>query len=92
MPYKLNPITQKLDYYSTANVVVTDPPATMCRVTNIYVDPNLNKTIIKYETVAGGGTGSITSDPPTGKYKVTNVYVNPSTGRLIVKYDNTPAS
>jgi hypothetical protein len=91
MAFKLNPFTNELDFYDSSNLVVTDPPATMYRVTNLYVDPAGGLTlVIKYEDSDSVGAGSIVSDPPTGKYRVTKVHVNPDNGRLVVSYDDTP--
>jgi hypothetical protein len=93
VPYKYNVLNNQLDFYeSTGSVVITDPPSTMYKVTNLYVDPATNKLIVKYDNTAGLSAGSIISTPPTGKYRVTNVFVNPTNGRLIVRYDNTPAT
>jgi len=92
MAWKINPITGQLDYYEAAGTIICSiPPSDKCRVTNLYVDPDINKFIVKYDDVVGGEEGSIPSDPPTDKYRVINLYVDPTSGRLIVKYDDTPA-
>jgi len=87
MPYRLNPFTGGMDYYEESSNIVSIPPANMCRVKNIYVDPSTNKTIVKWEDVPGGEEYSVKSDPPEGMCKVVNVYVDPVTERTIVKYE-----
>lgn len=86
MPWKLNPFTGDMDYYGTVSFITSSPPADMCQVNNLYVNPATNKLIIKWDDIPGGNSDALKSDPPQGMYRVVNLYVNPSTGRLIVKY------
>ena len=92
MPYKLNPFTGDLNFYTELGAIVqSSPPSNMCRVTNLYVDPaDGNRLTVKYDDVLGGDEHIINSDPPTGKCRVTNLYVNPVDGKMVVDYDDLP--
>lgn len=64
--------------------ILSSPPEGGRRVTNIYVDPVSNKTVIKWDDEVGL-VEEIISNPPAGCKKVTNIYV--LNGKTVLEYE-----
>jgi len=69
---------------------IVSSPQDMCRVNNIYVDPETQRVMVEYEEEIGSPEGLIFSNPKVGGCRVTNLFVDPESNKLVVKYDDIP--